>query len=117
VIVMPVGDFNPVPKPGKHRRIRPTQRQMGEISQSVDRELKARSRGICELCGHVPATERAHLIGRRHINHKTTALDLVHLCTSCHDWLDETPEGIRCRRLIVTMIEHVMKGGQGVGVD
>jgi hypothetical protein len=107
---MPVGEYRPVPKPSSHRRVRPTQRQIGEISQSVDRELKERSKGICELCGRAKATERAHLIGRKRINHKTTVLDLVHLCTSCHDWLDETPEGIRCRRMIAMLIDYAKRG-------
>lgn len=99
-------EWLPVPKPSQHRRIKPTQRQMGDISAKVDQELKARSLGICELCEKAPATERAHLIGRRRINHKTTALDLVHLCTPCHDWLDEDPQGIRCRRLMANLIQY-----------
>jgi hypothetical protein len=92
--------FNPCTKESQlHRvRIKPTQKQMGDISAKVDKEVKERSGGICERCRAARATERAHLIGRRHINHKTTAKDIWHLCTACHYWLDETPEGIIHKR-------------------
>lgn len=82
----------------KSKRVKLKQKQRGDISATADRELKERSGGVCERCRKARATERAHLIGRRHIDHKTTAADLNHLCTPCHDWLDETPEGIRHRR-------------------
>lgn len=75
-----------------------SQKQMGDISQSVDKEVKERSGGICERCRAARATERAHLTGRKQIKHKTTAKDIWHLCMSCHDWLDETPEGIQYKR-------------------
>ncbi|MEJ8306637.1 hypothetical protein [Saccharibacillus sacchari] len=99
-------EHRPVPKPGKTRRSAPSQRQLGEIGDSADVELKARSLGICELCGEAWATERAHLTGRRHIKHKTSALDLVHLCKECHVWLDETPTGIRARNLMAVLINY-----------
>lgn len=93
-------NLNPVPKSTQlhSKRIKPTQRQMGDISTRVDQELKERSGGVCELCRSFKATERAHLIGRKQINHKTTVNDLLHLCYRCHDWLDETPEGIQYKR-------------------
>lgn len=100
--------YNPAPKPGKTRRGAPSQRQLGEIGDAADADLKARSLGICELCGEAWATERAHLTGRRHIDHKTAATDLIHLCTPCHDWLDETPEGIRARRAMVMLVEYAL---------
>ena len=95
--------FSPYPKEKQlfRRRIKPTQKQLGAISPTVDRELKQRSKGICELrirCNGAKATERAHTMGRRIISHKTTVEDLFHLCVLCHDWLDETPEGIRLRK-------------------
>ena len=99
--------FNPVPKPA-HKRIKPTQRQLGDISAEVDKQLKDRSKGVCELCGRRNATERAHLTGRKQLNHKTKVTDLVHLCTECHDWLDETPEGIQARRFIARAINTVL---------
>lgn len=82
----------------KSKRTKLTQKQRGDISTKVDKELKLRSGGLCERCRGARAVERAHLIGRKHIDHKTTAADLLHLCTPCHDWLDETPEGIKYRR-------------------
>ena len=96
---MPIGDFNPIPKP-KHKRGKPTQKQLGDISVEADKELKERSRGVCELCMKARAAERAHITGRKKINHKTTADDLLHLCTPCHNWFDRTPEGIRKMREI-----------------
>lgn len=86
------------------KRIKRTQRQMGDISQRVDAELKARSQGLCEFCGEAWATERAHLTGRGHLDHKTTAADLLHTCTECHRQLDGTQEGIRMRRAMARVI-------------
>ncbi|MCY9544138.1 hypothetical protein M5X02_26240, partial [Paenibacillus alvei] len=51
----------------KSKRIKETQKQKGDISPSVDAELKDRSQGICELCGKKRAIERAHLTGRKHL--------------------------------------------------
>jgi hypothetical protein len=95
--------FNPAPKPGKQIRSKPTQRQLGEISEKVDSELKERSGSICEVqryCRGARATERAHTIGRRLIRNKTTVNDLFHVCKNCHLWLDEQPEGIRFKRMV-----------------
>ncbi|OAB48491.1 hypothetical protein [Paenibacillus antarcticus] len=97
------------PKSPKSTRVKLTQKQMGEISLAVDTELKERSHGLCEMCEKALATERAHLTGRPHLKHKTTVTDLIHLCSKCHDWLDETPEGIRSRNFIVTVISKVLQ--------
>lgn len=92
--------FHPVSKASQtaKTRVKLTQRQMGDISAEVDKELKARSEGVCELCSSVRATERAHITGRGHLNHKTTVEDLLHACTPCHRWLDGDPAGIRYKR-------------------
>ncbi|MNW62280.1 hypothetical protein D3C74_403990 [compost metagenome] len=82
---------------------------MGDISPEVDKQLKQRSNGVCERCGSKPATERAHLTGRKQLKHKTKVTDLMHLCTECHDWLDETPEGIQCRQFIARAINKVLE--------
>jgi len=100
------------PKPPKSTRVMPTQKQMGEISPAVDKELKERSHGLCEMCEQALATERAHLTGRPHLKHKTKVTDLIHLCFKCHDWLDETPEGIRSRKFIVTVINTVLQNNK-----
>lgn len=109
--------FRPCPKPSaaKHKpvRVKPTQRQMGEISKPVDRELKHRSHGVCEWCGRCPAAERAHLTGRGHLEHKTTAADLAHVCTECHRELDGTETGIRARRLIATIVNAELQRERG----
>ncbi|MFD2752420.1 hypothetical protein ACFSUM_18705 [Virgibacillus siamensis] len=86
-----------------------SQKQKGDISQKVDAELKARSHGLCELCGDAWATERAHLTGRKQLDHKTEVTDLLHLCTECHDWLDENPDGIRARKFIARAINTVLQ--------
>lgn len=102
--------FNPQPKSKatKSTRIKQTQKQMGDISPSVDAELKDRSKGVCEMCGKAWATERAHLTGRKQLDWKTKVTDLLHLCTDCHRWLDDTPEGIRYRRMIAHIINTVL---------
>lgn len=97
------------PKQTQNKRIKPTQKQMGDISAAVDKGLKERSLGLCELCGNKVATERAHLTGRKHLNERTKVTDLLHLCSECHDWLDETAEGIRARKFIARAINTVLQ--------
>jgi len=99
----------PVPKPGKSKRIKLTQKQMGDISEIVDKQLKERSHGICELCERRNATQRAHLTGRKQLDHKTKVTDLLHLCVRCHSWLDGTTEGIQARRFIARAINCVLQ--------
>lgn len=82
----------------RNKRVKPTQKKMGDISAKVDKQLKDRSGGVCERCSASRAHERAHITGRKHLTHKTTVDDLLHLCTPCHRWLDGTPEGIRYKR-------------------
>lgn len=86
------------------KRVKDTQRQMGNISDKVDKELKDRSQWICEFCGKKRAEERAHLTGRGHLDSKTTVTDLLHVCKPCHRMLDGTPEGIRMRRAMARVI-------------
>lgn len=93
----------------KSKRVKQTQKQMGDISPSADAELKERSKGICELCGKEWAAERAHLTGRRHLDWNTKASDLVHLCTECHRWFDGSVEGIRARRMMATVMNYELK--------
>lgn len=112
---MPIGDFLPAPKPTKWKKIKPTQKQLGDISDKVDKQLKARSKGICEVrikCKGSQAIQRAHTKGRRTIDHKTTVDDLFHACVACHNWLDQTPEGIRFNRSVreIGTSEYLKKG-------
>jgi heterodisulfide reductase subunit B len=97
--------YNPVPKSNQlyHKRTKPTQRQMGDISTKVRNEVKKRSLSLCEVmvkCMGVEATDMAHITGRKQLKHKTTAKDVLHACPNCHKWMDETPDGIRYRRLM-----------------
>lgn len=84
----------------KHKRVKRTQRQRGAISPRVREEVRARSKGICEVrmrCNGAQAVEQAHLQGRRLID-ETNADMLRDSCKECHIWLDETPDGIRYKR-------------------
>jgi len=84
-----------------HRRVKPTQKQLGAISPAVRREVRERSKGICELrvkCRGDKAAHMAHKRGRRRMEHKTTADDLWHVCLACHMWLDFTGDGERFKR-------------------
>lgn len=105
---MPIGDFNPAPKPSAKKKEKTVQSRRGDIGKSADKLLKERSGGVCERCEKALATERAHLTGRPHIDHKTAVTDLIHLCTPCHDWLDENPEGIRTRRFMAKAINSAL---------
>lgn len=93
----------------KRKRVKPTQKQMGDISDRVTEELKKRSHGICEACGKAKATDRAHLTGRKQLDHKTEVHDLAHLCKECHIMLDETVAGLRFRRLARTIIDYALE--------
>jgi hypothetical protein len=84
----------------KSKRIKPSQRQMGDISPKVDKQLKERSGGMCELCTAARAVQRAHITGRKQIDRRTTVEDLLHVCVPCHKWLDESVEGIRHRKAL-----------------
>jgi hypothetical protein len=103
--------FRPYPKSEqvKSKRVKLTQKQMGDISPSVDAKLKERSQGVCECCGAATATDRAHITSRGKLTHKTKVTDLLHLCRECHAFLDGTPEGERSKRVIKACIEAVIK--------
>jgi hypothetical protein len=97
-------EHRPVPKKTTYNRIKHTQKQMGDISSKVRKEVRERSEGLCEVqikCRGASAVQQAHITGRRQIDHKTTALDLLDSCLACHDYLDKTQEGIRTKRLLV----------------
>lgn len=88
---------NDVPK-RQFKRIKPTQRQLGEISNKVRKQVAERSSGVCELCHTLRAVQMAHIVGRKQLTELTTAKLLLHVCIPCHDWLDKTIEGIRFKR-------------------
>lgn len=112
-------EYNPAPKPSDPVRVNQNQKQLGDISTKVDKQLKARSKGVCEVrerCKGAPAAERAHTIGRRIIPHKTTVDDLFHACVACHHWLDRDPAGIRFRRSVreIGTTEYLRREGRNV---
>lgn len=90
--------INSAPKRTKSVRIKPTQRQMGEISNKVRKQVAERSSGVCELCHTLGAVQMAHIIGRKQLTELTTAKTLLHVCLPCHDWLDKSAEGIRFKK-------------------
>lgn len=101
-------ELHAVPKPSGKKKQKTAQSRMGDIGDQADAELKDRSGGICELCEKAEAMERAHLTGRPHMDENTAAKDLMHLCVPCHRWLDQTPEGIRCKRHMARAINKVV---------
>jgi len=85
-----------------------SQRQLGEISTKVDKQLKRRSEGICELqerCTGAFAVQRAHITARGKLTAKTTVNDLLHVCLPCHFWMDREPEGIQFKRKLINLEE------------
>lgn len=80
------------------RRIKPTQKQKGNIRSSTREQVQKRSNGVCERCRSQRAVQMAHITSRKQIDHVTTAEDLLHVCVPCHKWLDETTEGIKWKR-------------------
>ena len=100
---MPVGDFNPVPKP-RHKRIRKTAKQRGQVTKDVYAAAWKRAGGRCERCGRsayqVWTLEAAHVERRwRYGQEGVTAADIIILCgpstdsRTCHHWADYTREG------------------------
>lgn len=87
--------FNPQPKSKAIAkvRIKPSQRQLGEISTKIRQEVKERSNGVCERCSMARATDMAHLIRRPQLKEKTHAGLLAHLCRSCHQFCDGSAVG------------------------
>lgn len=85
------------------KRVKHTQRQLGDISPAVRAKVNERSGDFCERCGKHKLTcwtlENAHVDGRRVIGHKTTEYDLARLCGpstksgTCHHWVTSTREG------------------------
>ena len=99
----PVRDYSKA-KQLYNKPVKLSQKQMGDISTKVRKQVNERSQGICEvdrphICSHF-AAEMAHITGRKQLKHATTAADLLHACIICHRWLDETPEGIKYKRLL-----------------
>lgn len=97
------------------RRIKPTQRQKGNISSTTREQVFSRSNGICERCRSQRATQMAHIIGRKQIDHVTTERDLLHVCVQCHVWMDTTPEGIKWKRGLTD--ESLVLGDDDVARD
>lgn len=83
------------------RRVKPTQKQMGDISPKVRKQVRERSGGVCEVrekCDGAFAVQQAHITGRNHLTHRTTPDDLLDSCLACHNWLDQKVDGIRHKR-------------------
>lgn len=83
------------------KRVKLTQKQMGDISPKVRKEVRERSGGVCEVrvkCDGAFAVQQAHITGRKQLKHKTTADDLLDSCLACHNWLDQQVDGIRYKR-------------------
>lgn len=100
---MPVGDYNPAPKP-RHKRIRKTAKQRGQVTKDVYAEAWARAGGRCERCGRSGGQawtlEAAHVERRwRYGQEGVTAADIIILCGpstqtgTCHWWADNTRYG------------------------
>lgn len=64
------------------------------ISRTQREKLKARSLGICELCGAAPATNFHHRKNRSQLG-KDNLANAMHLCgsgtTGCHGMVTEHP--------------------------
>jgi nitrate/TMAO reductase-like tetraheme cytochrome c subunit len=82
----------------RKNRVKKTQKQRGAITKKVREEVEERSSGVCERCYSARALQMAHLVSRKQVIEETTAEILLHVCVSCHKWLDETPEGIQYKR-------------------
>lgn len=110
--------FSPQPKP-RHGRFKMSQRQKGEITAKVRKEVNARTLlapiGCCERCGRNRngfwTLELAHIDSRLDIDHKTTRYDLLRLCSpstnsnTCH-FFSHSPEGKEWMKEIQERLMH-----------
>lgn len=115
-----LGEWNPVYKP-KHKRIKPTQKQKGNISNSIRKKVNKRSEvdgyPRCEGCHKNKSAcmtlENAHIESRGSIDHMTTENDLLRLCGpstdsgTCHHYVESTKAGKQYMR---DQREHLIKG-------
>ena len=72
-----------------------TRRSEGKIAYAEELDaitpaLVARSRGICEICGHAPAVHRHHRL-RRSQGGRNILEHLLHLCDFCHRMVHANP--------------------------
>jgi hypothetical protein len=100
---MTIFTYNPVSKESQlfNKPVKLSQKQLGDISKTVDKQLKRRSEFICELqekCTGAFAVQRAHITARGKLTAKTTVNDLLHVCVECHIWMDREPKGIIHKR-------------------
>lgn len=100
---MPIGDWNPIPKP-KHKRNKKTARQRGSIPKAAYAKAWERSGGRCERCGkdeyQAWTLEAAHVERRWKTSQDGIGpADIVILCgpstdsSTCHHWADYTRAG------------------------
>jgi hypothetical protein len=68
--------------------------QVGPAEREARRLVAARSGGVCEGCGRVPATDYAHRIARSQ-GGPWDAANAVHLCHEEHMWAHAEPEAAR----------------------
>ena len=103
--LMPDFSYRPVSKESQlynNRKGKKNQRMRGAISPSVREQVKARSKGLCEVrkrCNGSPGVHMAHLQSRNTIE-ETTAEMIRHACLACHQWLDTNDEGIKYKRAL-----------------
>lgn len=67
-----------------------TQRKQSPGELRARRLIKDRSGGICEICGHRPATDAAHRLSRG-VGGLWEAANLLHACRTCHSTNHDNP--------------------------
>ena len=72
--------------PMRQTRVNPrskTKARVGEVKADAAAEVRRRSRGICERCELLPATDMHHRVTRAR-GGPGDAFNLAHLCSECH---------------------------------
>lgn len=79
----------PLPKKRKQprRQVASKPAETGDWSTDVRKEVRLRSRGVCELGCNRPATEMHHRKLRRHGDH--SAINCLHVCANHHRWIHD----------------------------
>lgn len=122
----PTGPIRPKwpPQTARERRPAPAKRRsQGKMPTAVTEAVKARSRGVCELCAAAPAIHMHHRRLRSQ-GGRDAVENLAHLCRRCHnDAIHGNPDWAKRHGWIVPSwadpddVEPVRGCGLGCKID
>lgn len=70
-----------------------------------DRHISEKFRSMKCICGCSAEPDPAHLASRRYESTRHREHLIIPLCRLGHEWLDHTPEGVKCRAVLLEMAQ------------